>query len=130
MTTAPSAWCGSSVIPIKRSLPSCRGKLEPGEYPDEAIRRELSEEAGLTANTWRKLGLFYPTPGYTDEVLHLYFARDLSQGECHPDDDEFIAPERVPLDELVDQAMSGALKDGKTIALILMVRRLLDQENG
>ncbi len=63
-------------------------------------------------------------------MLHLYFARDLSQGECHPDDDEFIAPERVPLDELVDQAMSGALKDGKTIALILMVRRLLDQENG
>lgn len=112
---------------VTTELPA--GKLEPGEDPDAAIRRELSEEAGLTARTWRKLGVFYPTPGYTDEVLHLYFARDLSQGECHPDDDEFIAPQRVPLARLVEQAMDGTLKDGKTIALILMVQRLLDQEN-
>lgn len=106
------------------------GKLEPGEDPDDAIRRELSEEAGLTAGEWHAMGVFYPTPGYTDEVLRLYFARQLSQGDCHPDDDEFLAPKRVPLRELVDQVMDGTLKDGKTIALVLKVQRFLEQENG
>ena len=104
------------------------GKLEPGENPDDAIRRELSEEVGLTAGQWHKFGVFYPSPGYTDEVLHLYFARDLSQGNCHPDDDEFLAPKRVPLDELAEQALVGQLPDGKTATLVLMVRRFLEQE--
>lgn len=104
------------------------GKLEPGEDPDQAIRRELSEEVGLTAGEWIKMGVFYPSPGYTDEVLRLYFARSLSQGDCHPDDDEFLAPKRVPLSELVEQAMTGALPDGKTMALILRVQRFLEQE--
>lgn len=105
------------------------GKLEPGEDPDDAICRELSEEVGLTAGEWHKMGVFYPTPGYTDEVLHLYFARNLSQGNCHPDDDEFLAPKRVPLDDLVAQVMKGEIPDGKSAALILKVRRFLDQEN-
>lgn len=104
------------------------GKLEPGEDPDDAIRRELSEEVGLTAAEWHKMGVFYPTPGYTDEVLRLYFARGLSQGSCHPDDDEFLAPRRVPLAELVDRVMDGTLKDGKTIALVLKVQRFLELE--
>lgn len=112
---------------VTTELPA--GKLEPGENPDDAIRRELSEEAGLTAREWHKLGVFYPTPGYTDEVLHLYFARGLSQGDCHPDDDEFLAPQRVPLSDLAADVMAGRLPDGKTMALILMVQRFLDQEN-
>ncbi len=74
------------------------------------------------------MGLFYPTPGYTDERLHLYFARGLEAGAVHPDDDEFIEGSRVSLDDLVDQVMSGQLVDGKTIALILKVRAFLDRE--
>lgn len=105
------------------------GKLEPGEDPDDAIRRELSEETGLTAGEWHKMGVFYPTPGYTDEVLHLYFARRLSQGNCHPDSDEFLALKRIPLDDLVEKVMRGEIPDGKSAALILKVRRFLDQEN-
>lgn len=104
------------------------GKLEPGEDPGEAIRRELSEETGYTAGEWHDMGLFYPTPGYTDERLHLYFARDLKAGAVHPDDDEFIECDRVPLDTLLEQVMAGELKDGKTIALILKVKRFLEQE--
>ncbi len=104
------------------------GKLEPGEDPFDAIRRELSEETGYTAGEWHEMGLFYPTPGYTDERLRLYFARDLKAGAVHPDDDEFIECHRVSLDTLLEQVMNGELKDGKTIALILKVKRFLEQE--
>lgn len=104
------------------------GKLEPGEDPDQAIRRELSEEVGLTAGEWIDMGLFYPSVGYCDEVIHLYFARRLTQGDCHPDLDEFLAPKRVPLSQLVDQVMKGQIPDGKSAALILKVQRFLDQE--
>lgn len=104
------------------------GKLEPGEDPDEAVRRELSEEAGLTAGQLRKMGVLYPSPGYCDERLHLYFARDLRQGERHPDEDEFLEAGRVPLAELVEEVMAGKIPDAKTATLVLMVQRLLEQE--
>ncbi len=104
------------------------GKLEPGEDPDVAVRRELSEETGLEAAEWHAMGVFYPSPGYCGEILRLYFARQLSAGSAHPDNDEFLAADRVPLDDLVDMAMAGQLPDGKTMALILRVRRFLDLE--
>ena len=104
------------------------GKLEPGEDPFVAIQRELSEETGFTAGEWHKMGLFYPTPGYTDERLHLYFARDLTPGATHPDADEFLEGDRVRLDALLEQVMDGTLKDGKSIALILKVKRFLELE--
>lgn len=104
------------------------GKLEPGEDPAQAIRRELSEETGFTAGEWHDMGLFYPTPGYTDERLHLYFARDLRPGPTHPDEDEFLECARVPLEELLDAVMSGEIVDGKSIALILKVKRFLELE--
>lgn len=104
------------------------GKLEPGEDPDEAIRRELAEETGYTAGRWRKMGVFYPSVGYTDEVLHLYLARDLTPGALHLDADEFLEPDRVPLTELVDMALAGNLPDGKTVTLVLMTKALLEQE--
>lgn len=111
---------------IVTELPA--GKLEPGEDPFAAIQRELSEETGFTAGEWHDMGLFYPTPGYTDERLHLYFARKLRPGAAHPDQDEFLECERLSLDQLLDQVMDGTLKDGKTIALVLKVRRFLDLE--
>lgn len=104
------------------------GKLEPGEDPAQAIRRELSEETGFTAGEWYDMGLFYPTPGYTDELLRLYFARDLKPGPTHPDEDEFLECARVPLEALLDAVMSGEIVDGKSIALILKVKRFLELE--
>lgn len=104
------------------------GKLEPGEDPDLAVRRELSEETGYEAGQWVPMGVFYPSPGFTDEVLHLYFARDLTEGDAHPDDDEFLDTQRVPFHRLVDLVMSGQVRDGKTIALTLKVQEFLRRE--
>ncbi len=74
------------------------------------------------------MGVMYPSPGYCDERLHLYFARGLREGTRHPDEDEFLEVSRVPLGDLVAQVMAGKLPDAKTTALILMVQRFLDEE--
>ena len=74
------------------------GKLDGRDAdPLEAGRRELKEETGATARTWRSLGKLYPTPGICTEVDHLYLATDLSFGESHPDEDEFLEAFRLPL---------------------------------
>lgn len=101
------------------------GKLDPGEDPLAAAQRELSEETGLTAARWTDLGLFYPSTGFTDEVLHLYLAETLSQGDTHPDEDEFLERLRLPLDELLERIMSGSIPDGKTQVLALKAYRYL-----
>ena len=68
------------------------GKLEPGEDPFDAIRRELREEIGAAAARWDPLGYIMPSVGYTDELLYLYLARDLTFGERHLDEDECLEP--------------------------------------
>lgn len=101
------------------------GKLEPGEAPDDAVKRELSEETGAEAAEWTYLGEYYPTVAYSDEIIHLYLARTLTFHETHPDEDEFLNVERIPLETLVDEALSGNLPDGKTQTLLFKVWTLL-----
>lgn len=103
------------------------GKLDPGEDPGPASRRELSEETGFTARTFTDLGAILPSPGFCDEVIHLYLATGLTAGASHPDEDEFVDTVRMPLDELVEQVMSGAVTDAKTVALALKTQRLLEK---
>ena len=79
------------------------GKLEKGEDHRVCGIRELQEEVGITADEVIYLGGLYLSPGYSNEVLHLYLARGLHQGECHPDEDEFLEIERVPFDKLLDK---------------------------
>ena len=95
------------------------GKREPGEPPFITAQRELQEEVGVTADTWTKLGTLIPSPGCYGETLYLYMAQDLHFGATHPDEDEFLEPLRVPLDEAVRQCMDGTLTDAKTVAAIL-----------
>ena len=64
------------------------------------------------------------SPGFSTEVLHIYLALDLRQGDAHPDEDEFINFERVPFDALLDRCLSGDLRDGKTVAGVLKVYAL------
>lgn len=104
------------------------GKLESGEDPLECAKRELSEETGCTAKTWVDLGKIYPSPGFCDEVLYIFLATGLSQGEAHPDEDEFLSVLEVSFDEFWDMIMSNSLPDGKTIAGVVKAERYLKSQ--
>lgn len=96
------------------------GKLERGEDPLEAVKRELSEETGYTAREVRYLMPIAIAAGYCDEIIHLYLATGLQPGMAHPDDDEFVAAEWVPLDVLVDSVLDGRIEDSKTVIAALL----------
>jgi len=95
------------------------GKLEKGEEPLEAAKRELAEETGVTCRQIVELGEFYPSVGYTNENLRLFLAKVESAGEASPDEDEYLDVSLIPLKKLKEMIMSGEIKDGKTIAAIL-----------
>ena len=97
------------------------GKLQRGEDPLEAGKRELEEETGARATEYVSLGEMYPSPGYCDEIIHLYLARGLSFGNMHPDEDEFLEVERIPLEEAVAMVLRGEIPDAKTQVLVLKV---------
>lgn len=90
----------------------------------EAAQRELEEETGLTAGRWTHLTDILTTPGFSDELISIYLAQDLSRGESHPDDDEFLNLVRMPLDEAVSKAMAGEIRDVKTLSALLMADKL------
>ena len=92
------------------------GKLEPGEDPRASGLRELAEETGLTPGTFLPLGSIASSPGILAERIHLFFARDLVQGEARPDDGEFVETLWVPYQDLLDMARRGEIQDGKTLA--------------
>lgn len=92
------------------------GKLEYGEDPLECAKRELSEETGFEASGWEKLAEFYTAPGYTNEMMHLYLARGLKELEAHPDTDEVIEYEKIPLTALKKSLLeAGEIQDAKSI---------------
>ena len=103
------------------------GKLEPGEDPRVCGVRELEEEVGLVADEFIYLGGLYLSPGYSNEVLHLYLARGLRQGACHPDEDEFLEGERIPFARLVDMVMADEIHDAKTVAAGLRAKVYLER---
>ena len=104
------------------------GKLEIGEDPDDAIRRELREEAGLEAGSIRPLGRFYATCGYSNEIIRLYLATDLTYVGAHPDEDEFLEIKYFKVDEVYEKCLSGEIEDSKTLVAILKYKAL--QEKG
>ena len=100
------------------------GKLEYGEDPEQAAIRELKEETGAVAGEFSSLGELYPSPGYCGEIIRMYFARELTFGETHLDEDEFLNVERVPFGQLLERVLSGEIKDAKTIAAVLKAKLL------
>lgn len=107
---------------VVRELPA--GKLEYGEDPLEAGKRELKEETGAVAERYTSLGRLYPSPGYCGEIIHLYLAEGLHFGDAAPDEDEFLEPERLPLKEAVRAVLAGELPDAKTQVAVLKVAAL------
>ena len=91
------------------------GKLEKGEDPFDAVKRELSEETGLEAEHWTDLGAIYVSPGISTEKLYLYLATDLRQGKAHPDPNEFLDVQWMPLDQLVQLVLGSTVQDAKTV---------------
>jgi len=97
------------------------------EDPALAASRELEEETGMRAGTWRRIASFYTAPGFASELMHLYLATDLrpADGErLTPDEDEHLLLERLPWREAVAAAERGELRDGKTILGLLWLARL------
>ena len=105
------------------------GKLEKGEDPFEAGKRELEEETGCVAGNYIDCGKFYPSPGYCGEIIHLYLAKTLTKTQMHPDEDEYLEVLKLPIDEAVRRVMNGELRDGKTQTLVLRVAELLRTGN-
>jgi ADP-ribose pyrophosphatase len=101
------------------------GKLEKGEEPLSAAARELLEETGFTAAKYCSLGKMYPSPGYTNEIIHLFLAWNLSQSVQSPDEDEFLNLVRIPIKEAVVMVEKGEILDAKTIIGLYKTYHLL-----
>ena len=102
------------------------GKLEKGENPFAAAKRELEEEAGIIAAEYYDMGYIIPTCGYCDEKIYLYAAKGLTHTAQHLDADEFVSVYTLPLAEAVQQVLKNEITDGKTVAAILKLRLLRD----
>jgi ADP-ribose diphosphatase len=101
------------------------GRIEKDESALAAGRRELLEETGFTARRWKKVLHFYVSPGFLDETMTIYLARDLSAGEAHPEADEKIAVRFFPLSTAREMALNGRIRDAKTLCGIFWL-----SENG
>ena len=101
------------------------GKLDGGEPPLECARRELAEEAGVSARRWEKLGEFYSSPGVLTEVIHLFLAHDLEPADASPEEHEVLEASWVPVQEAMDLAASGRLQDAKSVIGLLWARERL-----
>lgn len=95
------------------------GKLNPGEDPLLSGKRELREETGAAAEIYTDLGTLLPSPGYTNEVIHMYLAENLTFGETDLDDDEFLNLYKIPLEKAVKMIMNGEIPDSKSQAAVL-----------
>jgi ADP-ribose pyrophosphatase len=115
--------------PLEReSLEIPAGKLDKGEEPFECARRELKEETGLEAENIKHVISVHSTPGFCNEVLHMYLATGLIEGEACTDEDEFLSVEKIPVKVLLDKVFSHEITDAKTIIGILLADKIIKGE--
>ncbi|HEY1338435.1 MAG TPA: NUDIX hydrolase [Bryobacteraceae bacterium] len=99
------------------------GKLDPGEKPLQAAKRELAEETGYKARKWEKLASFWVSPGYVQEKMTIFLATDLKAGDATPMDDERIEPRWFTRREMSDMIRDGKIEDAKTMLGFLLWQR-------
>ncbi len=108
---------GGFVYEIPAGLPM------DGEDWESCARRELEEETGFRAEDVSPLTDFFTTPGFTNEVIHLFLGTGLSDGEVRRDDDEYIEVVRLPYSKVIEMIQKGEIVDGKTVLGLLFVDR-------
>ena len=121
---------GDEVILIKQFRPSLNkwilevpaGRVEVNEALEDTARRELIEEVGYDAKTLIKLVSIYPAPGYSDEVLHIFLAKDLTYVGSKPEVGELIEVVKVKLDSALDLILSDDVVDAKTLISLLILK--------
>lgn len=101
------------------------GRLEPQEVPEDCARRELAEEIGLWPDKINKLSDFFSSPGFSNEKITIFMARNLRESKMRPDEGEFIDVELYPLSKALAMISSGEIQDGKTIAGLLLAHYFL-----
>jgi ADP-ribose pyrophosphatase len=99
------------------------GRIDEGENALNAAKRELLEETGYSARSWKRVLHFWASPGFVAEAMSIYLARGLRPGPAQPEDDEVIELKLVPLEKAVSMVLKGTIQDAKTIAGVLWLDR-------
>jgi len=98
------------------------GVVEENETPRACAAREVREEIGMASRLLKKIGAFYLAPGYCTEINHIFLARGLSPAPLSSDEDEFLEVVCIPMEQAYQMAMGGKIKDGKSIAALLLAK--------
>ncbi len=101
------------------------GKLEHGEPAEITAERELAEEAGLQASRWESLGRLIATPGFCDEIIYLFLARDLIEVTARPEKHELFEVHWVPIADALEQVYDGTIYDAKTMLGLTLAAQCL-----
>ena len=102
------------------------GKIDRHDDHLDTAKRELSEETGFSADEYIDLGCCYTSPGYTDEIIHVYLARGLHRGRSHLDEGEFLNVEKMPFADLFNMVMRNEIIDAKTVIAVSKAKLWLD----
>lgn len=95
------------------------GRIDKGEKALAAAKRELLEETGYTARSWKRILHFFASPGFVAETMTVFWARGLKPGPAQPEEDEVIEQHLVPLSKAVNMVLRGTIQDAKTISSVL-----------
>ncbi len=109
----------------KELLEIVAGKVDKGEDFLQCAKRELSEETGYYSNEWQKVASFYTTPGYSNEFMTMFLARNAIKGDAHPDEDEFLNVVKIELNDFIKKVCNNEIEDAKTVMAAFYLKSCL-----